>query len=190
MWCLYVLVPCWNRNALRATTTRTFSISQLPMDVRCLQLFHFQMCYASQRHAIFHLSSRWLRTRRFGKPTFRPSRATNHWKRHSESRLFYPLVQLHLLSSNSFSSLILFLLLFSSLILPTSPSPSVQIVEVWQCDFKTSWRYHVLNGVWTDLQLVECHTPAIFKPNKDDKDITYTSSTAQGGGISFKDGTL
>jgi hypothetical protein len=28
---------------------------------------------------ISHLAS-WLRTRRFSEPTFRPSRATNHWK--------------------------------------------------------------------------------------------------------------
>ena len=43
----------WLGNVLRATTLRTFSTSQLP---------------------------RWLRTRRFSEPTFRPSAATNHWK--------------------------------------------------------------------------------------------------------------
>ena len=41
--------------------------------------FDFQMCFAPQRCAIFHLA-RWLRTRRFSEPTFRPSAATNHWK--------------------------------------------------------------------------------------------------------------
>ena len=39
------------------------------------------MCFAPQRRAFFisHLA-RWLRTRRFSEPTFRPSGATNHWK--------------------------------------------------------------------------------------------------------------
>ena len=70
---------------------------------------------------ISHVAS-WLRTRRFSEPTFRPSGATNHWKKH-----------LHLLSSDSFSSVILLLLLFSSLLfsfltLPTSAFSSVHVV--------------------------------------------------------------
>ena len=62
---------------------------------------------------ISHLAS-WLRTHRFSEPTFRPSGATNHWK-NSVSRLSYLFAHLHLLSSDSFSSLIFSLLLFSSL---------------------------------------------------------------------------
>ena len=43
--------------------------------------FDFEMCFAPQRRAIFHLSScQMARTRRFSEPTFRPSGATNHWK--------------------------------------------------------------------------------------------------------------
>ena len=61
---------------------------------------------------ISHLAS-WLRARRFSEPTFRPSGATNHWK-NSVSRLSYLFAHLHLLSSDSFSSLIFSLLLFSS----------------------------------------------------------------------------
>ena len=49
----------------------------------------------------------WLRTRRFSEPTFRPSGATNHWKKHSVSRLSYLFAHLHLLSSYSFSSTLL-----------------------------------------------------------------------------------
>ena len=41
---------------------------------RCFVPFHFEMCFAPQRRAIFHLSSG------FSEPTFRPSGATNHWK--------------------------------------------------------------------------------------------------------------
>ena len=47
--------------------------------LRCFVHFHLEMCFAPQRRAIFHFSSG-LRTRRFSEPTFRPSRATNHWK--------------------------------------------------------------------------------------------------------------
>ena len=73
---------------------------------------------------IYHLA-RWLRTRRFSEPTFRPSGAANDWKnrvnRHfstvSRAWIFFLLT----LSSNSFSSLIIFFfssssLLFSSLL--------------------------------------------------------------------------
>ena len=48
--------------------------------------------------------------------------------KHSASRLFYLFAHLHLLSSDSFSSLIFFLLLFSSLTLPTSAFPSLHVV--------------------------------------------------------------
>ena len=48
--------------------------------------------------------------------------------KNSVSRVFYLFVHLHLLSSDSFSSLIFFLLLFSSLTLPTSAFPSVHFV--------------------------------------------------------------
>ena len=47
--------------------------------------------------------------------------------KHGESRLFYPFARLHLISSDSFSSLIFSLLLF--LTLPTSAFPSLHIVR-------------------------------------------------------------
>ena len=43
----------------------------------CFVHFDFEMCFAPQRHAIFHLSSGQLAPH---PPTFRPSGATNHWK--------------------------------------------------------------------------------------------------------------
>ena len=82
--------------------------------------FDLEMCFAPQRHAFFisHLTS-WLRTRRFSEPTFRPSGAPNHWKKHNVSRLSYLFAHLHLLSSYSFSCTLLssnlFLLSASSL---------------------------------------------------------------------------
>ena len=88
MWCFE---KNWLGNVLRATTACNFLISHL---------------------------ARWLRARCFSEPTFRPSGAPNHSKnmeKHSFSRLAYLFAHLHLLSSDSFSSLIFSLLLFSSL---------------------------------------------------------------------------
>ena len=64
---------------------------------------------------ISHLAS-WLRTRRFSEPTFSTLWSHKSLEKHSVS-LF---AHLRLLSSDSFSSLIFFLRLFSSLTLPTS----------------------------------------------------------------------
>ena len=71
-----------------------------------------------------------LSTKVHGTPlvTFRPSGATKHWKKHGVSRLFCLFAHLHLLSYDSFSSLIFFVLTFSSLTLPTSAFPSVHSV--------------------------------------------------------------
>ena len=62
---------------------------------------------------ISHLASR-LGTRRFSEPTFRPPEPQS-LEKHNVSRLSYLFGHLHLLSSDSFSSLIFSLLLFSSL---------------------------------------------------------------------------
>ena len=111
LWSEPLVVFCtfWLRNVLRATTTCTFSTSQLLKVVRswcvlyiltsecasrhnhvhffdistsksgprmvCFVHFDFEMCFAPQRRAIFHLSSGQI-----SEPTFRPSGATNPWK--------------------------------------------------------------------------------------------------------------
>ena len=113
-----VFCTFWLRNVLRATTACTFSISQLPKVVRTWCVLYILTWKSASGHNcvqffISHLAS-WLRTRRFSEPTFRPSWATNHWK-NSVSRLSYLFALLDLLSSDSFSSLIFSLLLFSSL---------------------------------------------------------------------------
>ena len=99
------------RNVLRATTACTFSTSQLPKVVWPWCILYILTWKCASRHNgvqffISHLAS-WLRTRRFSEPTFRPSGATNHWKKHSVSRLSYLFAHLHLLSSDSFSSTLL-----------------------------------------------------------------------------------
>ena len=70
---------------------------------------------------ISHLAT-WLRTRHFSEPTFRPSGATNHWKNTVNRDFPTFFAHLHLLSSHSFSDLL-------ASALPTSPFPSVHIVE-------------------------------------------------------------
>ena len=77
----------WLGHVLRPAMACTFSTSQLVKVLggrQCLTLVtscYFRRCFAPQRRArkISHLAS-WLPTRRFSKPTFRLSWATNPWK--------------------------------------------------------------------------------------------------------------
>ena len=102
------------------TTAYTCSTSQLPKVLRDSGvLYLFTWKFASRHNSvqlfISHLA-RWLRTRRFSEPTFRPSGATNHWKntvfRHfatfSRTCIFFPLT-LSLLWSSFFLSSLLWL---------------------------------------------------------------------------------
>ena len=106
-------------NVLLATTVCTFSTSQFPKVVRSWCALYILTSKCASRHNgvqffISHLA-RWLRTRRFSEPTFRPSGAANHWKNTVFRDFSYLFAHLDLLSSDSFSSLIFSLLLFSSL---------------------------------------------------------------------------
>ena len=79
-----VFCTFWLRNVLRATTTCTFSTSQLPKVVREWCVLHILTSKCASHHNgvhffISHLA-RWLRTRRFSEPTLRLSGASNHWK--------------------------------------------------------------------------------------------------------------
>ena len=82
-----VFLPFWLRHVLRATTCHNgvcfFHIwtSKSAPSLRC---FHMLTSKSASRHnaahfSIFHLP-RWLRTRRFGELSSRPSGATKHWK--------------------------------------------------------------------------------------------------------------
>ena len=106
-----VLCTFWLRNFLRATTACTFSTSQLPK-------VHLQMCFAPQRRALFHLSSGQVAPHPpLYRAYFSTLRSHKSLEKHSVSRLSYLFAHLYLLTSDSFSSLILSLLLFSSLCL-------------------------------------------------------------------------
>ena len=97
-----------------AKRTRCGPLLAVEMSKKCTPLWreaHLEVKMYKAHHVRTHLAS-WLRTRRFSEPTFRPS-----LEKHSVSRLSYLFAHLHLLSSDSFSSLILSLLLSSSLCL-------------------------------------------------------------------------
>ena len=133
-----VFCTFWLRNVLRATTAWIFLTSQLRKVLRTWGVFSFFTCKCALGHDgvqffISHLAS-WLRTRRFSEPTFRPSGATNHWK-NSVSQLFYLFAHLDLLSSETVSFVIFFLLLFFSLTLPISAFHLSILSEVWLLNF-------------------------------------------------------
>ena len=79
-----MLCTFWLRHVLRATQACTFSTSQLPKVLRAPGVLYILIWKCPSRHngVQFFISplASWLRTRRFSEPTFRPSRATNHWK--------------------------------------------------------------------------------------------------------------
>ena len=158
-----VFCTFWLQNVLRATTACTFSTSQLPKVVRtwcvldiltwkrasrhngvhffdistsksgpnlvCFGHFDLEMCFAPQRRAIFHLLSGQL-------AYFSSLRSHKSLEKHSVSRLSYLFAHLHLLSSDSFSSLIFSLLIFLfSLPLPCSAFHLSILSEVWLLNF-------------------------------------------------------
>ena len=76
------LFTFWLRNVFCATTACTCSTAQLPKVFRTCGVLNFFTCKCASCHNgvqlfISHLT-KWLRTRRFSEPTFRPSGATNH----------------------------------------------------------------------------------------------------------------
>ena len=79
-----VLLTFWLRNVLHATTPCTFSTLQLPKVVRSWGVLYILTWKCASRHNGVQLFisylTRWLRTRRFSKPSFQPSGATNHSK--------------------------------------------------------------------------------------------------------------
>ena len=133
-----VFCTFWLRNVLHATTACTFSTSQLPKVVRTWCVLYILTSKCASHHNgvqffISHLAS-WLRTHRFSEPTFRPSGGTI--EKHRVSWLSYLFAHLHLLSSDSFSSLIFSLLLFSSLFFCSTSAFHLSILsEVWLLNF-------------------------------------------------------
>ena len=96
---------------LRATTVCTFSTSQLPKVVRSWCALYILTSKCASRHNgvqffITHLAAG-SAPAALASLFFDPPGATNHWNKHSVSRLSYLFAHLHLLSSYSFSSTLL-----------------------------------------------------------------------------------
>ena len=105
------------------------------------------VCFASRYSGVqFFISplNRYLRTRRFTKPTFRPSGPTNHWKNTairdfpniSRVWIFFLLIftQLYLLSSDS-TSLLCFSSSDSTSLLCFSSSDSASLLCFFNCPY-------------------------------------------------------
>ena len=108
------------------------STPKMVRNRQCLRLFTWKRVSRHNGMQLFiSYLARWRRTRRFSKPTFRPSGATNqHLGKHNVSQvsyLFRLFTNLHLFFSHSFSCLTFSLLLFSSLTLSPSAFSSVHI---------------------------------------------------------------
>ena len=137
-----VLCTFWLRNVLRATTACTFfdiSTSKSGPKLRCFVHFDFEMCFAPQRRALFrhHNFQKWSEAEVFLVFSVANVLRATIWPDGSAPaalasllfdppepqiigktqclRLSYLFAHLHLLSSDSFSSLIFSRLLFSSL---------------------------------------------------------------------------
>ena len=116
-WCACTF---WVPNVLRAAMACTFSTSQFLKVLRSWRALYILTSTCASRHNgvqffIPHLA-RWLRTRRFSEPTFRPCEATNHRKstviRHFSTFLrtcIFFLLTLSLLWSSFFFSSLLWL---------------------------------------------------------------------------------
>ena len=146
-----VLCTFWLRNVLRATTACTFSTSQLLKVLRmCGVFFAFFTDKCASRHngaRFFDISTSksgpnmWclvciLASLLFDSP---------EPEKHNVSRLSYLFAHLDLLSSETFSFLILFLLLFSSLTLPVSAFHLSKLLEVWLLNFLRLYHMIILH---------------------------------------------
>ena len=158
---------------LRATTLCAFSTSQLLKVLRSWGVLYILTWTCASRHDsvqffISHLAL-WLRTRRFCEVTFRPSRATNHWKNtvnrdlptFSRTCIFFLLTFSPLWSSHFFSAP---LWLFTPLLFHLSI-----LSEVWLLNF-LRWLTYYYKHLQTSTvhavneegmrQKIEPHIPA------------------------------
>ena len=115
-----VFCTFWLRSVLRATTACTFSISQLPKVVRPWCVLYILTWKCASRHNGVHFFISHHIWPDGSAPAALASllfalRSHKSLEKHSVSRLSYLFAHLHLLSFDSFSSLIFSLLLFSSL---------------------------------------------------------------------------
>ena len=116
-WCVLHILT--SKCASRHNGVHFFGISTSKSGpkLKCFVHFGLDMCFAPQRRALFHLSSGQLAPHPLlWRAYFSTLRSHTSLEKHSVSRLSYLFAHLHLLSSDSFSSLIFSLLLFSLLL--------------------------------------------------------------------------
>ena len=160
----------WLGNVLRTTTACIFSTSQLPKVVRtCGALCILTWKCASRHNGVqFFISylARWLRTRRFSEPIFRPSGATNHWKNtvnrdfptFSCACIFFLLSLSLLWSSHFFSSPPW---LFTPLLFHLSI-----VSEVWLLNFLRTWLIACLPYAQSNLSISKFTTVYSFHESR------------------------
>ena len=178
-----VFCTFWLGNVLRATTACTFLTSILPKVLRpwCV-LYILNWKSASRHNGVQFFISRLARTRRFSEPTFRPSGATNHWK-NKVFRDFPTFSRICSVCPLTLSLLIFSLLIFLfSVPLPCSAFHLSILSEVWLLNF-LRWSSYIImidkmdhneSHIYIYIWLYMCGW------------YVFTSSTAQGGGGSFK----
>ena len=125
-----VFCTFWLGTVLRATTARTFSTSQLLKVLRtCCVLYILTWKCASRHNGVqlfISYLTRWLRTRRFSKPTFQPSGASNHINHSGKTQCFASFLPFRAPAS-SFFWLFLFSSIYLSTYLPTYLSISLSL---------------------------------------------------------------
>ena len=148
-----VFCTFWLGNLLRATTVCTFSTSQLPKVLRTKVFLafslanYFKKCFEREVFLAFSLANVLRATTACNfssliwsagsaqRACFSTLRSHKTWEKYSVLRLSYLFVHLDLLSSETFSFVIFFLLLFSSLTLPISSFHLSILSEVWLLNF-------------------------------------------------------
>ena len=133
------------------------STSKSGPSMVCFVHFDLEMCFAPQRRAIFHLSSGQLAPHPpLERAYFSTIRSLKSSEKHSVSRLSDLFAHLHLLSSDSFSSLIFSLLIFLfSLPLPCSAFHLSILSEVWLLNFlRLYYIYYILYLIYYILYII------------------------------------
>ena len=149
---LCTILHVWLRNVLRATTAS----KSVPRMV-CLVHFDFEMCFVPQRRAILS-SLIWpdgSAPATLASLLFDPPEPQTIGKQ-SGSRLVYLFAHLHLLSSDSFSSLTFLQLLFSSLTLPTSALSPAHIVGNLTSKLPSSLFIFMIIGSYAYIYICVC----------------------------------
>ena len=126
----------WLPNLHAATTACTFSTSQVPKVVRQRFVLCILTWTCASRHngvhfSISHLAT-CLRTRRFSESTFRPSGATNHWKK---TQCFATFLPFRAPGSSLFWDFLFFDLLSSSLLFSDPSHLCFSSVHIVGCPY-------------------------------------------------------